>query len=105
MGTENKPRYIDADYLEQFAMPIKDHTGKVDKVVLYKYIADAPNADVQPVKYGRWVKNKENGYYECSICKATKPYDGIDEGDPEKVAYWVSLFCPHCGAKMDGVKQ
>lgn len=62
-------------------------------------------SDVQEVKHGKWIKNKENGYYECSNCKSTKPYDGISEENPDSVIYWNCDYCRICGAKMDKEKE
>ena len=86
-------------------------------------IEDAPAADVQEVKHGRWLTS---GYdartYDvraaeykiirvddpfnatCSICGG---FAGIQEN------YWyphnrhdlLYPFCPHCGAKMDGKEK
>lgn len=47
-------------------------------------IADAPIADVQKVKQGRWISD-EDGNIECSVCG----YHGV--GD---------LYCERCGADM-----
>lgn len=59
-----------------------------------------PNADIQPVKRGRWIDiyewaemhdSRPSGmctYYWCSEC----------EKEQEK----KSDFCPNCGARMDG---
>ena len=53
------------------------------------------------VRHGRWVRNPNNGYFECSECKTVKPYDGIDLEDPEQVTYWVCNYCPCCGSRMN----
>lgn len=52
-------------------------------------------------KHGKWIKNKEHGYYECSNCKSIQPYDGIYEDNPDKVTYWTCDYCPNCGAEME----
>lgn len=56
-----------------------------------------PAVDAAPVVHGRWVK-VEDFVWKCSIC-----------GNEDCYAYtWGEvkrqddLFCPHCGAKMDG---
>ena len=75
-----------------------------------KLIANAPAADVEPIKHGRWIERHGQSYlvhpmkydeygnpvlqnyisYECSECgrKASEPYP----------------YC-HCGAKMEGGKK
>jgi len=63
------------------------HRGECDIDV----IKNAPAADVQPVKHGKW-----NGYTcsECNVCT-----DYFVSGDfyfDEK-----PNFCPNCGARMD----
>lgn len=50
-----------------------------------------PAADVVEVRHGEWRfvgQNRWNDTYECSLCrKTTTDY---------------SIYCPNCGAKMDG---
>ena len=53
----------------------------------YEKIAALPAADVQPVKHGRWIL-ENNLSYSCSVC-------GVPQWN-------ISMFCPDCGAKMDG---
>lgn len=96
ISTEDNYRYDLASYMAG-AFQIRHQ--------ILKLIETEPSADVQEVKYGKWVKNKDNGYIVCSNCKSTKPYDGIAEEDPERVVYWVCRCCPSCGAKMDGVED
>lgn len=52
-------------------------------------IMNIPAADVAPVVHGEW-KNHIT-YVECSVCGA--------------MPYSRSMFCPNCGAKMDGEKS
>ena len=51
-----------------------------------------PTIDAQPVRHGHWMfLPQKNGYlWKCSKCKGN--YDQ------------QYSFCPHCGAKMDGVE-
>lgn len=53
-------------------------------------VMDAPAADVEPVRHGRWIDNgiPESVLSGCSIC-------GYSCG-----AYTFN-YCPNCGAKMD----
>lgn len=51
--------------------------------------AFAKNADVAPVRHGRWI-DKIYGCKECSECG----YIWLDFGCPN--------YCPKCGARMDG---
>ena len=55
-------------------------------------VLDAPAADVEPVRHGRWGK-KQGGFWEfaaCSLCGEKTPTVGI-----------IPNFYPNCGAKMD----
>ena len=49
--------------------------------------------DVEPVKHGRWVKEKSDVliHWHCSVCE--KCYF-LEEPNAD--------YCPRCGAKMDG---
>lgn len=49
-------------------------------------IDEAPAADVASVRHGRWI-DSSNGWM-CSVCERDSTYD--------------TLYCPHCGALMDG---
>lgn len=52
-------------------------------------IDDMPAADVAPVTHGEWIED-DYGYNRCSVC-------GWEWDEPEA----ASLYCPHCGAKME----
>ena len=60
-------------------------------------IANAPSADVQPVRHGRWMDckpyNPEFNGYKCSECGAR--YQGFSPDN----------YCPNCGAIMDKEAQ
>lgn len=62
-----------------------------------KILIKAPAVDVQEVKHGKWMLEREpNGKpycYHCSVCDNDYHFIGI------KVQY---RYCPNCGAKMDG---
>lgn len=90
-------KYVDTDYLRQFVMPIKDHTGKIENVVLYKNVETAPAADVQEVVHGEWIRHIDGGQvtYECSECNEEFAiHNGTQISDIH--------YCPNCGAKMFG---
>lgn len=57
-------------------------------------VDDTPAADVVEVRHGRW-KTIDKGHYfydwECSVC-----------GGSGRADY---LFCPNCGARMDGEEE
>ena len=70
-----------------------------DRMMMYEIadaIKDAPAADVEPVRHGRWIKLVPgDGEPYCSECKAKQLYLPY-------VGYFYSKYCPYCGAKMEG---
>lgn len=84
---ENMHRYIDAEALCKLARNHID--GTVDSNDIMRF----PLADVQEVRHGKW--NVEGLTPYCSICHRPSEYecDGVHS---------QPLFCPNCGAKMDG---
>ena len=57
-------------------------------------VEDFPAADVAPVVHGRWIHDINN-LYGCSECMERETMS------PKK----LKLYCPNCGAKMDGGKH
>ena len=57
-----------------------------------------PTADVAEVEHGEWKRceDYEIYWYECSNC------GGEPLRNPMSNADFLSDYCPHCGAKMDG---
>ena len=96
-------RLIDADKLKQHyswwgGLIGDDYISElVEQKKVFDTIVDVqPTVDAEPVRHGHWnIKPLWQGsdakYYECSVC-----------GKPE---WWVSDYCPHCGAKMDEVED
>ena len=66
-------------------------------------INTSPTVDVVPVKHGRWAKMtgmmppEYHGHYECSECQWHMK--GIRNSWTREEEL---LYCPNCGAKMDG---
>lgn len=61
-----------------------------------RLLAEMPAADVAPVVYGKWAPSERNpSFLVCSVC-----------GDCYVVDEWAGgkkwMYCPACGAKMDG---
>ena len=65
-------------------------------------VRNAPAADVEPVRRGWWIGLEYDGYadgnpvydlWECSECGEEVRGESVPE---------THLFCPNCGAKMDG---
>ena len=66
--------------------------GKRSMYDVASAINSVPNADVAPVRHGRWETNSDRpDSLICSVCKC-----GFDmwKHDPHN-------YCPNCGAKMD----
>lgn len=65
-----------------------------------KILKEAPAADVQEVKHGKWIKtynNPDDGNYYCSEC-----HNCIDIATGRETPIDRDFFyCPHCGAKME----
>ena len=91
-------RYIDAEGLNLYddLFMSDDTINKNGVYVRYRavenLIKNAPTADVQEVKHGKWIdKGRGYGWYkECSNCSYKNGYPMED-----------FKYCPNCGAKMD----
>lgn len=89
------PRLIDADRLTRPEMLGKYyHLQNGDTAIPIVDIENAPTVDAAPVKHGYWIPSRsQHGMFVCSVCN--------DEwGTAAKMV--PMLFCPTCGAKMDG---
>jgi len=96
--------YIDREAL--FAYPIRkdlcDQKNAIEDFILgiecvMEYAETLPIADVEPVRHGHWVDaDSDSGepLWRCSAC-CIKAWGTMK---------WAK-FCPHCGAKMKGVKS
>lgn len=71
------------------------HAGIIS--ALQNIVDEIPAADVQEVKHGKWLLEREpNGKpycFHCSVCDSDFARISIISATP---------FCPWCGAKMDG---
>jgi hypothetical protein len=98
-------KYIDADNLinelSAACMPIyeKGITGILgDNSSIADIINEQPPADVQEVKRGYWIperdpdENNRIQCFHCSVCDDDFHYIG---------AFVATKFCPNCGARMD----
>ena len=53
------------------------------------------DVEAVPVVHGRWLQ----GYpIYCSVCNGSA---ATEYEDCNRYEAWLSLYCPHCGAKMD----
>lgn len=98
-------RYIDAENLinelSAACMPIyeKGITGILgDNSSIADIINEQPTADVQEVKRGYWIperdpdENNRIQCFHCSVCDDDFHYIG---------AFVATKYCPNCGAKCD----
>lgn len=69
-----------------------------------KILKEAPAADVQEIKHGKWIETQEPlGWCdvdcaECSVCHESWIIDE-DSSINDYECMWH--YCPNCGAKMD----
>lgn len=81
-----------ADYIDKQAF--LDYMKRTDRYFNVKFdIENFPNADVAPVRRGRW----EPGNPICPVCGGDK----FKDLDADIWSDWQPDFCPNCGAKMD----
>lgn len=98
-----RDRFLDTP----FDSPVRErYRAQLDARTEMKHlIADAPPADVAPVRHGRWIPSDMGGgnldeAYVCSTCG--EPFVMTDGMTPMENSF---NYCPHCGAKMDGEAQ
>lgn len=68
-------------------------SGYINELTMLYMINEIPAADVQPARFARWIDLDDR--ILCSGCGAG--YDDYDE-----VKQNTYIFCPNCGARMDG---
>lgn len=107
-------RLIDADALLEDLTKAKRevncHLPEIKKLfkALRDWIKDAPTVDAVPVKHGRWIGIETENAYDivgiktwalrarCSECGFVIKFIEAHTGQ--------YIYCPRCGAKMDGEK-
>lgn len=109
------------EYINREAL-IRELIGKgFYPAIVKRAIAEAPAADVAPVVHGEWelFLCDEDAYehHRCSVCKNLAWFEYENEtmwdenidgemvecGDATcGITEHLTLFCPYCGAKMDG---
>ena len=58
-----------------------------------------PSVDVQEVKHGRWILDKEGTELVCSVCGGFAPLNYF------KYHRVRAEYCPNCGTKIDCKKE
>lgn len=75
-----------------------------DYAAAFAEIRKLPAADVAPVLEGKWIVHYTtvgNPYTECASCHTDFSFK-TDKGTVAKLDMRGMLYCPHCGANMEG---
>lgn len=70
-------------------------------------LKELPTVEAEPVRHGRWACDEglyTEGCAQCSVCKTTFYEDDL-YCVGEKAQSELPNYCPHCGAKMDEMKE
>lgn len=111
----NEKRLIDANALfsemeRRFCVNCNYFDGKCRECQYAEaadMLVDAPTVDAMEVIHGRWEDmwggKYANPRYRCSVCKEKALY----KQEQDELLTWhdvqaLTLYCPNCGAKMDG---
>lgn len=94
---ENTKRYHGAVYTKDLFSENPQEIPYLLAAKVLREVSDAPAADVEPVRHGRWGTCFEDWRQQiegskCSVCGFEYYGTGISR----------FRFCPYCGAKMDG---
>lgn len=109
------PRLIDAEHLKKRATDWEgdcwDNYAQSTEDFL-EYIDNEPTVDAVPVRHGRWTSCQglaEVGECQCSSCKTIYYEDDLyNNGETDENGCGQALlpnYCPHCGARMDEVRD
>ena len=85
-----------AEYIERGSAMRTTHILRPEDKELMSAISIIPAADVAPVRHGQWEWDTED-IYRCTFC-GNKAHVKEVMGCPD----WV--YCPNCGARMDGAE-
>ena len=91
-------RYIDASLFGDTVDTLETVEGTENAVYVYDVIQalyDAPVADVQEVRHGKWDEIRD----------AYGHLEGWIHRDCGRMSMAKEKYCPTCGAKMDGGKS
>ena len=97
------PKYID---VENYCKTICRCNGEAcdkNKCPIW----NAPTADVEPVRHGRWIdignSDETEGMWECSECGYQTHHEFALIDEIQECGSMIR--CEHCGAKMDGESE
>ena len=88
-------KYIEREYAVDAIVDVYYNTPDIN-LSCEKFeaaILKIPDADVAPVRHGRWeivIGSNGKEYMVCTCCRVSQDLTG------------VFTYCPNCGAKMDG---
>ena len=70
--------------------------------VIKEFLVSAEPEEVVKVKHGKWIRKSPTAWmWTCSCCKKEDAY-AYSAGESFEPDVLQDLFCPNCGAKMDG---
>ena len=109
-------RYIDAELFDKkLAMEVyladdEDFTKAFVRgmELVKKAENEIPTADVQEVRHGHWIEDKETGCLICSECGhfTDEIIGDMIERDGKIIHRSMNpIYCSKCGAKMDGKEE
>ena len=110
----NEKRLIDATELDKKLETLSSKyadMGRFEAAKDFSFVQTvlltAPTVDAVEVVHGRWEDNYggkfANPRYRCSVCKENSLYKfTLDELGNWRDKQALTIYCPHCGAKMDG---
>jgi hypothetical protein len=70
----------------------------------YKFLAEQPTIEAEPVRHGRWidVPDANTKVAKCSLCGFWQRTNGDDKTGKHLIHTAVYRYCAGCGARMDG---
>ena len=122
-GEKKMARYIDAEkaktFFEEIDAGSRAHSTLLTPYEFAEYLDEIPTVDVQEVRHGKWIEDKETGSLMCSECGhfTDEIIGDMIEADedislaleiPQKTIIHRSMnpiYCSKCGAKMDGERE
>ena len=110
---KKEPRPIDANEVQERLLKICDSKrwkqfDVLTVLAIAEFVADPESfSTIDPVKRGHWLFDKEVSFlWLCSSCGKSPSVNGNGTGIGYiQRASELFGFCPHCGAKMDEVKN
>lgn len=91
-----KKKYVHAATLRRRVYNcLKDFPCEYTKEDVLSCIDRVPAADVEPVRHGKWIRQKGKPEAVCSECSREVVYKSVEN-------HWqFENYCPNCGARMD----